>query len=99
MNPSAAHLSGLISRAPEPTRVPPAQPQPPTQSWAVRGVAALLNGRLPYQLRDPVDRVMRRAGSRYRRLTLGEYRVVVRRNAPWDEASARRVIENKDYDR
>jgi FkbM family methyltransferase len=64
-----------------------------------RGLKALLDGRLPYQLQTPFDRVMLRAGRPYRRLTLGEFQVLIRRHAPWDEAAARRVIEQKDYTR
>jgi FkbM family methyltransferase len=81
-----------------PTAVPPKQIVPPTGHWLVRGLKALMSGRLPYQLQGRVDTVMRAAGKPYRVLNFDGVRIAVRRGS-WDEGAAIRVVGDRDYAR
>jgi FkbM family methyltransferase len=65
----------------------------------LRGVAALANGRLPYRLQGPYDRLALRLGGQYRRLEADGFQVVVRRRSAWDQNSVSRVIVDRDYAR
>lgn len=84
---------------PLPTPVPPPVNAVRTTGWLLRGVAALANGRLPYRLQGPYDRLAVRLGGRYRALDAAGFRVVVRRGSAWDENSVSRVIVDRDYAR
>src|SRR5687768_5607412 len=84
---------------PRPTPVPPQKPSRPSTNWLQRGVAALAQGRLPYRLQGPYDRLAVRLGGQYRQLDAGGFRVVVRRRSAWDENSVSRVIVDRDYAR
>ena len=90
---SSSSSTGL----PVPTPVRPPQPAPATSHWLRRSVGALASGRLPYRLQGPVDSLLARAGLRYRRLDTAGMRVVIRRNAAWDENAVLRVIGDRDY--
>jgi FkbM family methyltransferase len=84
--------------APVPTLVPPRQPFAPEGHWAVRGIRAVLAGRLPYRVQALVDRLMRAVGRPCRQLRFDAVRVDVRRGSS-DEATALRVVGERDYQR
>lgn len=71
----------------------------PSSHWLVRGVGALLQGRLPYRLQGPIDSVLRSAGKPYRQMNINGYRALVRRNASWDVAAVLRILGGHDYAR
>jgi FkbM family methyltransferase len=68
----------------------------PSGHWLVRGVGALLSGRLPYRLQGHVDKLMRAVGRPYRVLNFDGVRIQVRRGS-WDEGAAQRVVGDRDY--
>lgn len=84
---------------PMPTPVQPAPVQAPTSHWALRGLDAVVHGRLPQRVQRSVDGLMRRIGSRHRRMRLGGFSVLIRRGAEWDENAVRRIIGDGDYSR
>lgn len=65
----------------------------------MRGLAALAQGRLPQSLRIRLDRALRSAGVRYRRIRAGDFTVIVRRGAAWDENAVSRILIDRDYAR
>ena len=79
-----------------PTPVAPRQPVVPSGHWLVRGIGALLSGRLPYRVRGRVDKAMRAMGRPYRELRFDGVRIQVRRGS-WDESAAQRVVGDQDY--
>jgi FkbM family methyltransferase len=90
--------NGTVTRveAPLPTPVPPRQPVVPTGHWLVRGIGAVLSGRLPYRVQGQVDKAMRAVGRPHKLLRFDEVRIQVRRGS-WDESAAQRVVGEQDY--
>ena len=84
--------------APMPTPVRPRQAPPATGHWVTRGVKAVLDGRLPYQVQGRVDTVMRAIGRPYKVMRFDDVKIQVRRGS-WDEAAAIRVVGDRDYSR
>lgn len=89
------HTAGSV-KLPTPLPVPPRQPVAPSGHWLVRGVKAILSGRLPYQVQGRVDTVMRALGRPRKQLRFDGLRIEVRRGS-WDESAALRVVGEQDY--
>jgi FkbM family methyltransferase len=87
---------GPALEPPQPTPVPPRQPAPPAGHWLLRGIGAVMSGRLPYRLQGIVDSTMRALGSPYKEVRVNGARMRVRRGS-WDESAALRVIGDQDY--
>jgi FkbM family methyltransferase len=77
----------------------PQAPKAPDAHWAIRGISALLQGRLPHRFQGPFDELMRGMGKPFRLVTIGQYRALVRRGASWDENAVQRILGAHDYAR
>jgi len=88
--------SQIAGSLPVPTPVYPAPHQSPAGNRLVRGLDALLHGRLPYRFQTTMDRFLASIGVPYKRVRLKQYQVLVRRNT-WDENATARIITNQDY--
>lgn len=85
------------SNLPEPTRVAPQENRAPNSNWLVRGLSAVLRGRMPHQARGAIDKLLKSLGIRYRIMHVDDIAIVVRRGASWDVNAVRRIVEERDY--
>lgn len=92
-------FTAMDADLPTPTPIQPTPYLAPTSHWVIRGLDAVLHGRLPQRAQGIIDSICRRMGARHRRMRLGGFDVLVRRGAAWDENAVRRIIGDGDYSR